>query len=37
MSKRIKNMLIEDIRSRLDGVNDVILVSLGQLDAIKTT
>ncbi len=37
MSKRIKNMLIEDIRSRLNGVNDVILVSLGQLDAIKTT
>ena len=37
MSKRIKNMLIEDIRGRLEGVNDVILVCLGQLDAQKTT
>lgn len=37
MSKRIKNMLIDDMRRRLDGVNDVILVSLGQLDAQKTT
>lgn len=37
MSKRIKKMLIDDIRSRLEGVNDVILVCLGQLDAQKTT
>ncbi len=37
MSKRIKNMLIEDIRTRLNGVGDVILVCLGQLDAQKTT
>ena len=37
MSKLVKNMLIDDLRSRLDGVGEVITVSLGRLDAQKTT
>ena len=36
MSKLVKNMLVDDLRSRLDGVGDVIVVSLGRLDAVKT-
>jgi large subunit ribosomal protein L10 len=37
MSKLIKDMLVEDLKSRLRDVGDVIVVSLGQLDAQKTT
>ncbi|MFN7811862.1 MAG: 50S ribosomal protein L10 [Planctomycetia bacterium] len=36
MSKLVKNMLVDDLRSRLDGVGDVIVVSVGRLDAVKT-
>lgn len=37
MSKLIKNMLVEDLKGRLQGVGDVVVVSLGKLDAQKTT
>jgi large subunit ribosomal protein L10 len=37
MSKLVKQMMMEDLKSRLDGVGDVMLVSLGRLDALKTT
>jgi len=37
MSKAIKDMLVSDLRSRLDGVGEVLVVSLGALDAQKTT
>jgi large subunit ribosomal protein L10 len=37
MSKLVKNMLIDDLRHRLEGVGEVILVSLGRLDARQTT
>lgn len=37
MSKTVKNMLIEDLRSRLRDVEEVVVVSLGRLDAQKTT
>ena len=37
MSKLVKNMLVDDLRSRLKDVGDVIVVSLGRLDAQKTT
>jgi large subunit ribosomal protein L10 len=37
MSKVIKDMLVDDLKRRLDGVGDVIVVSLGTLDAQKTT
>ncbi len=37
MSKMIKDMLVDDLKSRLHDVGDVIVVSLGQLDAQKTT
>ena len=37
MSKLVKNMLVEDLKGRLQGVGDVIVVSLGRLDAQKTT
>jgi len=37
MSKAVKNMLVEDLKGRLGGVGDVIVVSLGRLDAQKTT
>jgi len=37
MSKTVKNMLIDALRTRLHDVGDVITVSLGQLDAQKTT
>jgi len=37
MSKAIKDMLVDDLKHRLQGVGDVIVVSLGTLDAQKTT
>jgi len=37
MSKLIKDMLVDDLKGRLGEVGDVIVVSLGQLDAQKTT
>ena len=37
MSKQIKSMLVDDLKSRLAGVGDLIVVSLGKLDAQKTT
>jgi len=37
MSKQIKSMLVDDLKSRLGGVGDLIVVSLGKLDAQKTT
>ncbi len=37
MSKAIKDMLVDDLKGRLAGVGDVIVVSLGKLDAQKTT
>jgi large subunit ribosomal protein L10 len=37
MSKAIKDMLVVDLKHRLQDVGDVIVVSLGRLDAQKTT
>ena len=37
MSKLIKNMLVDDLKGRLNNVGDVIVVSLGKLNAQKTT
>jgi ribosomal protein L10 len=37
MSKAIKDMLVDDLKHRLDGVGELIVVSLGTLDAQKTT
>ena len=37
MSKAIKDMLVDDLKGRLTGVGEVIVVSLGKLDAQKTT
>lgn len=37
MSKYVKGLLVDDLKSRLGGVNEVIVVSLGRLDAQKTT
>ena len=37
MSKVIKDMLVDDLKRRLQDVGDVIVVSLGTLDAQKTT
>ena len=37
MSKVVKGMLVDDLKGRLGGVGDVIVVSLGRLDAQKTT
>jgi large subunit ribosomal protein L10 len=37
MSKAIKDMLVDDLKHRLQDVGDVMVVSLGRLDAIKTT
>ena len=37
MSKQMKNMLVDDLKGRLGGVGDLIVVSLGRLDAQKTT
>lgn len=37
MSKAIKDMLVDDLKHRLQDVGDVMVVSLGRLDAQKTT
>lgn len=37
MSKAIKDMLVDDLKQRLQSVGEVMVVSLGQLDAQKTT
>ena len=37
MSKFVKNMLVDDLKSRLNNVAEVIVLSLGTLDAQKTT
>jgi large subunit ribosomal protein L10 len=37
MSKQMKSMLVDDLKGRLGGVGDLIVVSLGRLDAQKTT
>lgn len=37
MSKLVKNLLVDDLKSRLDSVGEVIVLSLGPLDAQKTT
>jgi large subunit ribosomal protein L10 len=37
MSKAIKDMLVDDLKHRLQDVGDVMVVSLGKLDAQKTT
>jgi len=37
MSKVIKDMLVDDLKHRLHDVGDMIVVSLGRLDAQKTT
>jgi ribosomal protein L10 len=37
MSKLVKNMLIDDLKHRLRDVNELVVVSLGKLDAQKTT
>ena len=37
MSKVIKDMLVDDLKRRLHNVAEVIVVSLGNLDAQKTT
>jgi large subunit ribosomal protein L10 len=36
MSKIVKDMLVDDLKKRLNDVNDVVVVSLGRLDAQKT-
>jgi ribosomal protein L10 len=33
MSKYVKNLLTEDLRKRLDGVNDLLLINVSALDA----
>jgi len=37
MSKFVKNMLVDDLRVKLRGVGDAVVVSLGRLDAQATT
>ena len=37
MSKIVKDLLVDDLKKRLDNVNDVVVVSLGRLDAQKTS
>ena len=37
MSKLVKNLLVDDLKGRLHGVNELIVVSLGRLDGTKTT
>jgi len=37
MSKLVKNLLVDDLKTRLTNVGDVIVVSLGKLDAQKTS
>lgn len=37
MSKAVKDMLVDDLKQRLQDVGDVVVVSLGKLNAQKTT
>ena len=37
MSKLVKDMLVEDLKKRLVNVAEVVVVSLGRLDAQKTS
>jgi large subunit ribosomal protein L10 len=37
MSKLVKDMLVDDLKKRLDNVDNVVVVSLGRLDAQKTS
>jgi len=37
MSKLVKNMLVDDLKTRLTGVGELIVVSLGKLDAQQTS
>jgi large subunit ribosomal protein L10 len=37
MSKLVKDMLVDDLKKRLNNVGDVVVVSLGRLDAQKTS
>lgn len=37
MSKLVKNMLVDDLRAKLQGVGEAVVVSLGRLDAQATT
>ena len=37
MSKLVKNLLVDDLKGRLTGVGEVIVLSLGRLDGTKTT
>ena len=37
MSKLVKQLMMDNLQSRLQDVGDVFVVSLGQLDAQKTT
>lgn len=37
MSKLVKDMLVEDLKKRLDNVAELVVVSLGKLDAQKTS
>ena len=37
MSKAVKQLLVDDLKGRLGGVGELIVVSLGRLDAQKTT
>ncbi len=37
MSKLVKNMLVDDLKARLSNVGELIVVSLGKLDAQRTT
>jgi large subunit ribosomal protein L10 len=37
MSKIVKDMLVDDLKKRLDNVSDIVVVSLGRLDAQKTS
>lgn len=36
MSKRVKGMLMDDIRGRLDGTRDMLVVDVSKLDAVST-
>lgn len=37
MSKLVKDMLVDDLKKRLDNVGDIVVISLGRLDAQKTS
>ena len=37
MSQLVKNLLVDDLKGRLTGVGEVIVLSLGRLDGTKTT